>query len=136
MKISHSSSFPLLTGLLSGMILISIVFNHTYAQAQSKPFVSLVSSDETNRYFDVDLRQLPSFFDKAYFLELIFKDSTVVVQNSSLKNTFLPLSCNCKLETKQVLLRIEGLKTKVIRISASMSASEKAKIVKKFEKYR
>jgi hypothetical protein len=136
MKIDHLSPVSPLVSLIFGVMLVSGFHFQASAQTQQKPFASLVSSDETNRYFEADLGQLPSFFDKAYFLELIFRDSVVVVTNSSLKNRFLPLLCNDKMGTKQVLLRIDDIKARVIRISESMSESEKAIIVKKFEKYR
>ena len=112
------------------------MFYQANAQTQPKSFARLVSSDETNRYFEVDLGQLPSFFEKAYFLDITFGDTVVVVQNSSLKNNFLPLLCHTKLETEKVLLHIEDLKDKALKASGSISESEKLIMIKKFEKYR
>jgi hypothetical protein len=121
---------------IAGLLIISGIFFQANAQTQPKPFARLVSSDSTNRYFEADLSQLTSFFERAYLLEIIFKDSLVVVQNSNLKNDFLPLLCNNKLETKKVLLHIEDLKAEVKRVSGRMSKSEKDILIKKYEKFR
>jgi hypothetical protein len=136
MKTNRSSSFSLLLVLIFGIILSCGMLMQASSQTQPKPFARLVSSDETNRNFELDLSQLPSFFEKAYFLDIVFGDSIVVVQNSSLKNDFLPLICNNNLGNEKVITHLEELKTKVINAAASLSESEKAKIVKKFEKYR
>ena len=136
MKFAHLLSISHLKLLLSGLFIVCGMFYQANAQTKPKSFVRLVSSDETNRYFEVDLRQLPSFFEKAYFLDNTFRDTVVVVQNSSLKNNFLPLLCHTKLETEKVLLHIQDLKDKVVKASISMSESEKAIMIKKFEKYR
>lgn len=136
MKTDRSSSFSLLTGLIFGIILASGILLQASGQTQPKPFARLVSSDETNRYFELDLSQLPSFFEKAYLLDNLFGDSLVVVQNSSLKNEFLPLICNNNLKTEKVLLHLEDLKARVIKAAVSISESEKAIIERKFAKYR
>jgi hypothetical protein len=136
MKMRHSSPIVMQVCLLFSMLLVSGFITKVNAQTQLKPFTALVSADESNRYFEADLSQLPSFFEKAYFLDLVFKDTIVVVQNSSLKNKLLPFLCNAKYDTKQVLTRMEDIKTSVLKSSASMSESEKSKTIKKFEKYR
>jgi hypothetical protein len=136
MKTARSSSLSLLPGFIFGIILTCGILIQANGQTQPRPFARLVSSDETNRNFELDLSQLPSFFEKAYLLDIIFGDSIVVVQNSSLKNDFLPLICNNKLGTEKVITHLDELKTKVINEAASLTESEKAIIVKKFEKYR
>jgi len=136
MKTNHSPNLTKLVGLITGVIVYCGIFIQANAQSPAKPFVSIVSSDETNKYFEADLSQFHSFFEKAYFLELIFKDSLLVVQNSSLKNKFLQLSCNNKLSTEKALFHISDLKSKTIRDSGEMSKSKKAILVKKYEKFR
>jgi hypothetical protein len=136
MKTNHSPNLTKLAGLITGVIVYCSIFIQANAQTQAKPFVSIVSSDETNKYFEADLSQFPSFLEKAYFLELIFKDSILVVQNSSLKNKFLQLSCNNKLSTEKALLHISDLKSKTIKDSGGMNNSKKAILIKKYEKYR
>jgi hypothetical protein len=136
MKKSQALTILTLCCLITGVMLFSGIFNKVSAQALNKPFISLVSSDSENRYFEVDLKQLPTFFEKAFFLDLLFKDTVVIVQNSNLKNGSMPLICNNKLETAKVKLHIEGFKEKAIKAGIGKSESEKAIFEKQHEKYR
>jgi hypothetical protein len=136
MKNNHALTILTLTCFITGIIMFNGVFKKVSAQDLNKPFISLVSSDTENRYFEVDLKQLPTFFEKAFFLDLLFKDTVVIVQNSNLKNDSMPLICNNKLKTPEVKLHIEGLKAKAIKASIDKSESEKVLFEKQHEKYR
>jgi hypothetical protein len=137
MKIDHLSSFLSPSGLILLIILVSAIAFKSNAQTQEKPFVQMVSSDESNRYFDADLTQLPQFFERACLLDIIFRDSLIVVKNSNISGDYLALLCNNnKVETYKVITHIVDLKAKAQNLSAKLSETEKALMVKKFEKYR
>jgi len=112
-----------------------------YSQENSKsteklPFARVVSSDEINNYFSLDLEQLPGFFERAYLLDLIFADSKLVISDSRISGTSLEVFSNKINDKKLVLESLETYLEKALHAGKTSSPSQKEELMKKFDKYR
>jgi hypothetical protein len=99
-------------------------------------FATLKSADEVNNYFLVDMTTFPGFFEKAYFLDLIFADSKLVVNNSNISGSTLELFSDRINDTEQLLKSLEEYCKKALSASTILKENEKQELVAKYNKYR
>ncbi|MBK7031590.1 MAG: hypothetical protein IPH45_21405 [Bacteroidales bacterium] len=67
------------------------------------PIVRIVSSDENNNYYSLDLNQMPGFFEKAYLLDLIFSDSKMVIGKTILSEPTLEVFSSKVNDSKEIM---------------------------------
>jgi hypothetical protein len=101
-----------------------------------KAFVTLISSNDVNNYFSLDLENLPGFFEKAYLLDLIFADPNLVVNNTNISGSSLELFSNKMNDPVQLLKSLESYREKATTAGTSLSEEKKKDLLKKYDKYR
>jgi hypothetical protein len=101
-----------------------------------QPVAVVVSSDEINNNISLDLTRIPDFFRRAYLLDLLFSDPTLVVNNSNISGPSLELFSNKVNDVKQVLTTLETYYDKAILAEKTLNESQKNELMKKYAKYR
>jgi len=117
-------------------ILILPILSYSQEGSNHLPFVTIEGKEDPNTYYLLDLNQLPGFLEKAYLLDLLFKDHSVVVMNSSISGRTLKIASNAKIETAAVIKQIEDYRLQALKAGQVMSESEKTDLLNKYEKYR
>ncbi len=97
---------------------------------------SLIKSDETNNYIQLNLTTLPGFFERAYLLDLIFADSKLVINNTNISGPSLELFSNKINDPVQLLKSLESYRDKAITAGSSLNEVQKKDLLKKYDKYR
>ncbi|MFZ4547246.1 MAG: hypothetical protein ACOYN4_07420 [Bacteroidales bacterium] len=131
------TSFIYLAAILV-LILPVFVFGQqaTTAGNASKAFVTITSTDATNTYFSADLTQMPTFFERAYFLDAVFSDPKLVVSNSNISGTSIALFSSKEYDSAKVLETLESYYKKAIAAEDDFSSVKKDELLKKYEKFR
>jgi len=131
------TSFLCLAAILV-LILPAFVFGQQTASAgnASKAFASITSTDATNTYFSADLTQMPTFFERAYFLDAVFSDPKLVVNNSNISGTSIALFSSKEYDSAKVLETLESYYKKAIAAEKDFSSVKKDELLKKYEKFR
>jgi hypothetical protein len=126
---------------LLGMLVFSLpafVFGQQAANVgnASKAFATITSTDATNTYFSADLTKMPSFFECAYFLDVVFSDPNLVVNNSNISGTSIALFSSKEYDSAKVLESLESYYKKAIAAGKDFSSAQKEELLKKYEKFR
>jgi len=124
-----------------GMLVFSLpafVFGQQAANVgnASKAFATITSTDATNTYFSADLTQMPSFFERAYFLDAVFSDPKLVVNNSNISGTYIALFSSSEYDSAKVIETLESYFNKAIDAGKNFSSAKKNELLKKYEKFR
>lgn len=139
MKYLKFTSNPglILAGLLM-FIQISCIFGQEPGKSDNtvNSFVLIRQTDETRTELELDLNQLPGFFERAYLLELIFQDPTVVVVETNLSLDRLPLVAVSGKELEAVVAVLETFKNKAVEAGRVLPPAKKEEMMKKYEKFR
>lgn len=87
-------------------------------------FGVLLESDEASNYFAVDLRQLPTLFEKTYFKNSIFSVSKLVrIDANNLEIAWF--KTHKSFTENEILQLLLSLKTQTLNVSGTMSESQK-----------
>ena len=127
--------------VILGMLFLLLPFTGKAQKANSnnsatKAFAVIKSVDNTNTYFTADLMQLPTFFEKAFFLDLIFSDNQLVVDKSILSGASIELFSSLEHDPSAVLVSLKAYQEKAIEAETNFSAEKKAELLKKYDKFR
>jgi len=98
-------------------------------------FALQVAGDSTNNYYILDMTRLNSRFEKIWFINLIFKEGTVVTIDSDISQDQFWFLANRKYNQTDVLDRFSELKEATDEVSARMTAEEKSEWLKVNDKY-
>ncbi len=124
------------------LVLVFILPSFVYCQqantvsSASKAFATITSTDATNTYFSADLTQMPTFFERAYFLDAVFSDPKLVVNNSNISGTSIALFSSKEYDSAKVLESLESYYKKAIAAEKDFSLAKKDELLKKYEKFR
>ncbi len=131
------TAFLTLVGVLV-FILPTLVYGQQTATigVPSKSFATITSSDATNTYFSVDLTQMPSFFERAYFLDVVFSDPKLVVNNSNISGSSIELLSSKEYDSAQILETLQTYSEKAIAAGKSLSPAKKNELLRKYEKFK
>jgi hypothetical protein len=102
----------------------------------SKPFATITSTDATNTYFSADLTLMPTFFERAYFLDAVFSDPKLVVNNSNISGESILLFSNKEYDAAKVLETLQSFHDKAIEAGKTFPPAKKNELLKKYEKFR
>jgi hypothetical protein len=102
----------------------------------STPFARIISSDENNNYYSLELNQMPGFFEKAYLLDLIFSDSKIVINKTSLSEPTLEIFSSIVNDSKEIIECLVTYQLKAIQAGRTLIPAQKDELMKKYDKYR
>ena len=102
----------------------------------SKSFATITSSDATNTYFSVDLTQMPTFFERAFFLDVVFSDPKLVVNNSKISGASIELFSSKEYDSAQVFATLQSYYEKAIAAGKNFPTEKKNELLKKYEKFK
>ena len=99
-------------------------------------FSVLAISDATNNYYIADFTQLPSMFEKVWFMEQIFKDNQVVNIDGDLEHHQIWFMAKKGVSSAIVEDYLSALKKKCLEKSSQLTEAEKTEWMKKNNKYK
>ncbi|MDP1622574.1 MAG: hypothetical protein Q8M08_09590 [Bacteroidales bacterium] len=98
-------------------------------------FASVIESDGINNYFLLDFSQLPTRFDRVYFMNVSFASKEIINIDPDLNKTRVCFMANVKYDQNEVLAIYDDIKKKVVETSFSLPADKKAEWLKNNDKY-
>jgi hypothetical protein len=112
-------------------------FRKKYEQANfDGKFAILAETDETNNYFIADFSQLPSKFEKVFFLNLVFKNDKLVNIDSDVTQVKIWFLASKRYQQKEILAIFDRLKEKTTSAGKSFTEPEKEQWLLKNDKYK
>lgn len=131
------TAFLTLVGVLV-FVLPAFVYGQQAATmgVPSKSFATITSSDATNTYFSADLTQMPTFFERGFFLDAVFSDPKLVVNNSKISGATIELFSSKEYDSEQVLETLQSYYEKAIAAGKNFPTDKKNDLIKKYEKFR
>jgi len=99
-------------------------------------FSVLAISDANNNYYIADFTQLPSRFEKVWFMEQIFKDDQVVNIDGDLEHRHIWFMAKKGVAADVVEEYFSALKKKCLEKSSQWTEAEKTEWMKKNNKYK
>lgn len=110
--------------------------NLTGTVQESKPFVKEMGIVNSRIALAVDMNQLPGIFEKGYLLDLIFADSRMVIEQTSISSEFMQVNLNEGADKIVIIKTLNEYRQKSLDAGQSFPASEKEKLVQKYSKYQ
>jgi hypothetical protein len=126
----------ILTGLL-------FLFFSTFSSAQDlgmkypsvKSFVTVSGTEDNQRFFNLDLTEMPDKIERAFLLEYIFADPTVVIVRTDISGDVLQLISNVENAPELIVGHLETYKVKALAAAKELSPDSRNELLKKYEKY-
>ena len=128
------SRLKILTTLF--VILTIPLLSYTQEPEDTNPFITIEGNDGVNTHFLLHLDHLPGFFERAYLLELLFNDHTVVVMNTSISGDTLEMISDSRQDNESIIKNMESYRLKALKAGDELPDTEKEALLKKYEKYR
>jgi hypothetical protein len=127
--------------MLAGLLVLFLPLSgkgqqNSSGTVQAGAFSTDVSSDQVNIYFSADLLQLPVFFERAFFLQLVFADTKMVVNNSNISGATLEIFSSRENDPVQIKASLEVYRNQALEAEKNMPADQKKELVNKYEKFR
>ena len=127
----------ILAGLLVFLLPFSVIGQQVASKVvPAKAFATVVSYDATNTYFSADLSCFSSFFERAWFLELVFADPQMVVNNSKITGESFDVFSSREYDSALMLEKLHAYRVQAIEAGKSTPASQKKELLVKYEKYK
>ncbi len=99
-------------------------------------FAVQVLNDETNNYFLADFNQFSTYFEKIYFINLVFGNGYIVNLEPNLKSRNIWFLANKKYPAEKVLTDFLKMKAETTTTCLKMTDTEKENWMKSNNKYQ
>jgi hypothetical protein len=136
--------------ILKAAVCLLIIFVSLQVSAQTKtvvsgkevigtqvnPFVRQIAGDSEKVYFQIELRQFGSWFERGYFITKLFEKQIVTVLETKASADFLTVFSSPDADVSQIIRGIKLLKEETQLSARELPAETKEKMLVSFEKYK
>lgn len=99
-------------------------------------FAVLAESGDVYHYYALDLTKLSSWIEKAYFLNLVYSDGSLISIDSDIDKDQLWIKAPTGLEEKDAICRLEDLKEKAVNEVEAMTEVQRSAWLEKNKKFQ